>query len=796
MCVRVALSSKKFAPSFRKSSATELGRYHGPRKEILKEWRLGITVIEETKENGQRYPSNPGSVQNQIMNALHLGERGKASNLLSHIGYKNHMLKPNNFVKILEYCAHTPDPPFVLEIWRTMEEKGVDLDNKSHVFVIQALCKGGYIEQAFNLMNNCGESQHLFPSVDKYNIILEALAKLKDVTYVGKCLDKMEHDMVGKNETTYTELLKLAVLQKNLSAVHSIWKEYAKYYNFNLISLREFIWAFTRLGDVESSYEALQQLVDLVFQGGFTIKKKAEGNLVISRLDVPIPFYSNLEWDTCQKVKVGYGLDSKEVVKNPNIGLVMRILKLSFADVIQACARDKNHELAEQLFLQMQNLGMKPSRGAYDGLIRVLLEEKSLHDGMEVLNMMQKRNMKPLDSTLAALSARCSKDLELNLAELFLNEIIHCKTPYPYNQLLEACDTLDELERGVEVFGKMKKMKVAPNIKTYELLFSLFGNINIPYENGSQESKPEAAKRIKAIEEDRVRNGIQHSYTSIRNLLKAVGSEGLIDELLNNYLPVAEKQFFTPGPPIYNIVLHSLVEAKEGEKAVNLFKRLVSNGYRPNDVTCTIMIDCCSITGSFRSAHGFISLMIRSGYPPQIYAYTSLIKLVLELDDFDEALNLLNQATSRGIQLDAVLFNTILNTASWKGRIDIIEYVMDRMHEERVPPDAQTCIHVFSVYEDCKLFDTAIEALQVMSVNMLSKQDIEENGSIFVDDFIYGEDSRVELKAVDLFRDCKENVAVALLNLRGCAIMGGDRIPWLTGQSRWVRRISDANWCR
>ena len=127
------------------------------------------------------------------------------------------------------------------------------------------------------------------------------------------------------------------------------------------------------------------------------------------------------------------------------------------------------------------------------------------------------------------------------------------------------------------------------------------------------------------------------------------------------------------------------------------------------------------------------------------------------------------------------------------GIIDIIEYVMDRMH---VPPDAQTCIHVFSVYEDCKLFDTAIEALQVMSVNMLSKRDIEENESIFADDFNYGEDSQVELKAVDLFRDSKENVAVALLNLRGCAIMGGDRIPWLTGQSRWVRHMSDANWCR
>lgn len=51
-----------------------------------------------------------GSVQKQIVNALHLGERERASTLLSHIGYNKHMLNANHFIHILEYCAFTPDP--------------------------------------------------------------------------------------------------------------------------------------------------------------------------------------------------------------------------------------------------------------------------------------------------------------------------------------------------------------------------------------------------------------------------------------------------------------------------------------------------------------------------------------------------------------------------------------------------------------------------------------------------------------------------------------------------------------
>ncbi|CAI9260420.1 unnamed protein product [Lactuca saligna] len=53
------------------------------------------------------------------------------------------------------------------------------------------------------------------------------------------------------------------------------------------------------------------------------------------------------------------------------------------------------------------------------------------------VKLVEEKNMKPLDSNLAALSARCSKDLELNLAKSFLSEMGQCTTSYPYNSCLE-----------------------------------------------------------------------------------------------------------------------------------------------------------------------------------------------------------------------------------------------------------------------------------------------------------------------------------------------------------------------
>lgn len=56
--------------------------------------------------------------------------------------------------------------------------------------------------------------------------------------------------------------------------------------------------------------------------------------------------------------------------------------------------------------------------------------------------MMQQRDLRPYDSTLATLSMSGSKALELDLAEDILDQMTKCSHPYPFNALLLACDTL------------------------------------------------------------------------------------------------------------------------------------------------------------------------------------------------------------------------------------------------------------------------------------------------------------------------------------------------------------------
>lgn len=120
----------------------------------------------------------------------------------------------------------------------------------------------------------------------------------------------------------------------------------------------------------------------------------------------------------------------------------------------------------------------------------------------------------------------------------------------------------------------------------------------------------------------------------------------------------------------------------------------------------------------------------------------------------------------------------------------MIEQVVERMRQEKIRPDTSTCNHVFSAYVNCGLHNTAVEALQVLSVRMLC----EGNGSLrdkpeFWDDFILAEGLEVESRILQLFKDCEEDLAAALLNLRLSAI-GGASISWASNESPWARRLS------
>lgn len=71
------------------------------------------------------------------------------------------------------------------------------------------------------------------------------------------------------------------------------------------------------------------------------------------------------------------------------------------------------------------------------------------------------------------------------------------------------------------------------------------------------------------------------------------------------------------------------LDKMQSDMAIELFKKMKSDGFLPNAATYNVMVDCCSIIRCYKSACALVSMMVRDGFCPQAVTYTGLIKVFL-----------------------------------------------------------------------------------------------------------------------------------------------------------------------
>lgn len=58
---------------------------------------------------------------------------------------------------------------------------------------------------------------------------------------------------------------------------------------------------------------------------------------------------------------------------------------------------------------------------------------------------------------------------------------------------------------------------------------------------------------------------------------------------------------------------------------------------------------------------------------------------------------------------------------SSQGQIHVVEYIVECIRQAKIQPDQSTLWYTFCAYVDYEWYNTTIEALQVLSVRMISE---------------------------------------------------------------------------
>ncbi|BAT89485.1 hypothetical protein LR48_Vigan08g023500 [Vigna angularis] len=179
------------------------------------------------------------------------------------------------------------------------------------------------------------------------------------------------------------------------------------------------------------------------------------------------------------------------------------------------------------------------------------------------------------------------------------------------------------------------------------------------------------------------------SFNSLLHALLAYRDFASFTRLLP-HLP----RFLGPDACSYNILIHACSLTDDRDRAWKLFNEMRRRGVRPNQITFRTLINllCKSPQLHLPQAFKVKEDMDRVfKIKPNAFVYTSLIKAVCEVGDFDSAVRLKDEMVRNNLKLDVVVYNTLVSGFLKGGKKDIGFRVLEEMKIGGVKPNSVTC---------------------------------------------------------------------------------------------------------
>lgn len=588
---------------------------------------------------------------------------------------------------LLNSCARARNPTMAKEVYRFMKRNGLKMDAISYGCFLRTLSRSGLLHEALELLEVLAQSKEedVKANIIMYNTVLNGCGLAKSKAHTDRCLQLMEKHGVHKDEMSYVELIKLSGLLRDSKTALHWWNELIKNGSPSPSSRCTLIVALCRANALPEALQALQEMSHVLSDNRpFHLlpgKKRRPStveasdplpvSLAVGNKDSPLELETDMPREDGQISKVqeeeeerdgdsGSQNDGHNIKKNVE-GFhhweVRKEMQDAYNALINAAGQAGKYKLAESLFSEMRSLGLRLSIYTFNALLRAVVEGRGIEHALRVVRSMEAVGMRPDTHTITTLLDGYCRKGQLDKAEALLEQMRNGKprekpSIYTYNILIRACGPLGDAERALRVFAKMKESRISPDNYTYCALLAACGNVTAGLDGGSEWSQKEVARRIVAIEKDMASSSVQHTQASVSALMNALGSEGMVEAVLEHLRTCQDSDVDTKAPPLldvmsYNTAINSCVVAKRLDDAWEIFKEMRALGVKPDLFTFNILINACAHRKSLSSAFELIDVMREEGIAADIVTYNSLIKVACHSGDLDVGLKVLKEMKDR-----------------------------------------------------------------------------------------------------------------------------------------------------
>ncbi|XP_037478265.1 pentatricopeptide repeat-containing protein At1g06710, mitochondrial-like [Triticum dicoccoides] len=518
------------------------------------------------------------------------------------------------------------------QIMKEMMRKGFVPDASTYTKVITFLCQANRVDKAFLLFQEM-KKVGVNPDVYTYTILIDSFCKAGLIEQAQGWFDEMRSAGCSPNVVTYTALLHAYLKSKQLCQANIIFHRMVDDSCYpNAVTYSALIDGLCKTGEIQKACEVYAKLIgtsdskesDFYFEGKDT-----------DTISPNVVTYGALVDGLCKAQKVA---DAHELLDamlssgcDPN--------QIVYDALIDGFCKVGEIDSAQKVFLRMTKCGYLPSVHTYTSLIDRMFKDGRLDLAMKVLSQMLKDSCNPNVVTYTAMVDGLCKtgETEKALNLLSLMEKKGCSpNVVTYTALIHGLGKAGKVDAGLKLFMQMKTKGCAPNYVTYRIL------INHCCAAGLLDDAHLLLDEMKQTHWPKYLQGYRNTVQGFSK--KFLASLGLLEEM--------ESHDTAPIALVYGMLIDSFSKAGRLETALELHKEMMevlsSLNMASTDMH-TSLIQALCLSSQVEEAIALYSEMTRKGIVPDLSAFVCLVKGLIEMNKWNEALQLCYGICQEGV---------------------------------------------------------------------------------------------------------------------------------------------------
>jgi pentatricopeptide repeat domain-containing protein 1 len=446
---------------------------------------------------------------------------------------------------------------------------------------------------------------------------------------------------------------------------------------------------FNLAGDVKNSIRVLDQL--------------ASSDTSIA---VDTKLFNNVLSGCARTKNWRLALDILTRMKNGNIEMDA----ISFGTVINALSKDGQWQLSLGLLEDMEDIGVVPDTQCYSAVINALSKGGRWQESLGLLQRMKSKNVDidliTYNSVIYACSVVGKSDIILKLLDTMRHEQF-CLDAYtyssaiyafevvgnskgalellkvmmkekkemgasfnptdsaPFNAAISTCIRSNQVEEALAILGRMKRVSVRPDTRTYTMLISACAKLG---------QWSEVIKLyIDTLNSNVIRNEL--IFGSAICACNKIGNGTLAVEILLSMM----QQGLSVSTGTWNHVISALSKTSTDSclrESMKIFELMKSAGIQRNVATYNLLISCCRGEGNSQHAYNLLAemggdadlaLASATESSPFTFPYSNAISVCVNAKDWNLALQILDEMEQKNITRNVVTMNSVIEALDASG---------------------------------------------------------------------------------------------------------------------------------